>query len=333
MPDGTPEIAFAPAPAEPPRDENGGTDSRPDLRRPIFGGLAVTVVFFGGFLGWAGSAPLESAAIAPGVVSLDSNRKTIQHLEGGIVSEIRVREGETVARGQALIRLDQIQARARLDFLGAQMTAEDHQIALVAEEVALVSKLFAKGLTQKPRLLALQRRKAELEGSLARHRAQLRAAKDVLARTVIRAPMAGTIVGLQVHTPGGVIAKGEALLYIVPRDEPLIIEARVDPNDIDVVYEGLAAQIRLTSFSTRTIKPLDGRVVSVSADSIADRRSGESYYLARIEIEGNPTETLKGGQLYPGMPAEVIIVTGARTALDYFLAPLVRSFNRAFRES
>ena len=100
----------------------------------------------------------------------------------------------------------------------------------------------------------------------------------------------------------------------------------------DVVHPGLAAKIRLTSFNSRSVAPVDGRVLSVSADSMADRRTGQDYYLARIEIDENAASALGGKSLYPGMPAEVLIVVGERTMLDYFLAPLTRSFNRAFRE-
>ncbi len=316
----------------PGRDDSAPDDSAPDIGGPVKWGLIVIGLFFGGFLGWAVLAPLESAAVAPGTVSLDSNRKTVQHLEGGIVRRIAVREGEAVSAGQALIYLDETQIVARLDFLGAQLTADQSQLRLVAEEIATVQKLLDKGLTQKPRLLALQRRQAELKGSHSRYRAQLRAATDVRRRGVIRAPMAGTVVGLQVHSKGGVISKGEPLMYIVPRDEPLIVEAQVHPNDIDVVHPGLDAQIRLTSFNSRSVPPVDGRVLSVSADSMADRRTGQDYYLARIEIDENAVSTLGGKALRPGMPAEVLIVLGERTMLDYFLAPLTRSFNRAFRE-
>lgn len=317
----------APGPNDGAADESG-----PNIGGPVKWGLIVIGLFFGGFLGWGSVAPLESAAVAPGTVSLDSNRKTIQHFEGGIVREIAVREGAEVSAGQALIYLDETQILARLDFLRAQLTADQSQLRLVAEEIATVQKLLAKGLTQKPRLLALQRREAELIGSHSRYQAQLRAAMDVRRRGVIRAPMAGTVVGLQVHSKGGVIAKGEPLMYIVPRDEPLIVEAQVHPNDIDVVHPGLQAKIRLTSFNSRSVPPVDGRVLSVSADSMSDRRTGQDYYLARIEIDENAVSTLGGKALRPGMPAEVLIVLGERTMLDYFLAPLTRSFNRAFRE-
>jgi HlyD family type I secretion membrane fusion protein len=145
---------------------------------------------------------------------------------------------------------------------------------------------------------------------------QLRAAEDVLRRTVIRSPMAGTVVGLQVHTVGGVVAPGQALLDVVPKGDRLIVEAFVDPNDIDVVQVGLTAQVRLTALTQRNLMPLEGHVTTVSADRLTDQRTGASYFLARVELDDDPAEKLGGERLYPGMQAEVMIVTGARTTLD-----------------
>ena len=423
------------------------------LTRPVMAGLVIIGLFFGGFGGWAALAPLESAAIAQGVVSVVSNRKTVQHLEGGIIKEILVRDGDVVTKGQLLIRLDDTQPRASLDLLqgrriaaaalearliserdrraavsfpewllalGAdedarqaiegerrifaarrdtmtgqvalinqrvaefneeikgldgEIVALDDQLGLIFEEIAAVEVLLKKGLERKPRLLALQRRVAEIDGSRAGSRARiarvrqsigearlriteltttrinqvveqqrevqaslfdieerLNAARDVLSRTEIRATQAGAVVALKVHTQGGVIAPGQALLDIVPGEDLLIIEARVDPKDIDVVSWGLLARVRFTAFSQRNAIPMDGRVLSVSADNLIDERTGESYYLARIKLDKDPADVMDGVRLYPGMQAEVMIVTGSRTALEYFLSPITQSMNRALRE-
>ncbi len=136
------------------------------------------------------------------------------------------------------------------------------------------------------------------------------------------------MVDLRVYTAGGVIASGAPLLDIVPSDKRLVVEAKVDPKDIDVVHEGLEAQIRFTAFNQRHRSPTEARLISVSADLLTDEESGRSYYLVQIEL----VETMEM-ELRPGMQAEVMIVTGARSALDYLLEPLVLSLNRAFRES
>ncbi len=162
---------------------------------------------------------------------------------------------------------------------------------------------------------------------------QIRSAEDVLRRTVIRAQMDGTIVDLQVHTIGGVVSPGQVLLDIVPKGDRLIVETFIDPNDIDVVDAGLPAQVRLTALTQRNLLPLEGRVETVSADRLTDRRTGADYFLARVVLEGDPSAVLQGQRLYPGMQAEVMIVTGERTTLDYLSRPLVQSFNRAFREN
>ena len=425
----------------------------PNVRLPVAIGFATIAVFFGVFGAWAALSPLDSAAIAPGVVSVDTNRKTIQHFEGGIVGEIKVRDGDKVVAGQVLIRLDDTRARATLELLrGRQVAAsalearliaerdgkrkiafpgwlvkarenpksretiggqvnifearrnalvgqtsilnqgiaqyseeinglrgqigsEDRQYELITDELKGLRDLFEKGFAKKPRILALEREAARINGSRSQNLARIaraeqsiaearlrinelrteminqavaelrdvqselfelaervKAAEDVLRRTEIRAPLDGTVVDLQVHTPGGVIAPGERLLDIVPSGERLVVEARVDPGDIDVVHPGLRARVRFTAFNQRSVVAIDGTVTSVSADSLVDERSGVSYYLARVELAEDFAKQRGDVTLYPGMPAEVMIVTGARTALDYFMRPIARSLNRAFRE-
>ena len=163
-------------------------------------------------------------------------------------------------------------------------------------------------------------------------RERLKAAEDIMLRTDIRAPQAGVVMGLNVHTEAGVIAPGQRLLDIVPEDDTLVIEAQVTPNDIDVVYAGLPAQVRLTAFKQRNTPLLDGKLTRVSADSFTDERSGASYFLARVTIDAAELKKLDGRELYPGMGAEVMIKTGKRTTMDYILAPLTDSLRRAFRE-
>ena len=415
-------------------------------------GLVVIVVFVGGFGAWAGFAPLERAAIAPGVVSVSGKRKTVQHLEGGIVADIPVREGARVEAGETLVVLDDTRARASFSLLEAQhgsaaalqarlraerdglaeirwpawlrrrvaeegadnvlatqerifrarsrsldnrtaiyhrqiaqlrteaaglgeeIEAQDRQIALLEEEIAAFRALVERGVEGKPRLLALERTRAETAGARARNRAQvarveqkvgemlltieelgntrlnevaaalrevevrlsdlregMASARHVLSRTRVLAPVSGTVVDLRVFTRGGVVGPGEALMEIVPAGDRLVVEARVEPMDVDSVRRGLPAQVRLTAFSQITTPALSGEVARVSADRLVDERTGAPYYEARIALDaGQPG--LAGLKLQPGMPAEVMIVTGERTALEYLLEPIVASFGRALRE-
>lgn len=433
----------------------GGPDPRAPARRdmgvgPTMGfGLIVIALFLGGFGAWAGFAPLESAAIAPGVVSVSGKRKTVQHLEGGIVAELPVREGEVVAAGQALVVLDDTQARASFSLLRAQhrsaaalkarleaerdglagirwpaslreagarddvlateerifrararslanrtaiyrrqieqlraeaagleeeVETQDRQLGLLEEEIAALGGLVAKGVEGKPRLLALKRTKAEVAGSRARNRSQvarvgqrveetllaiaelgnerlsgvvgelrevqtrmsdlrehLESARNVLTRTRVLAPVAGTVVNLRVFTRGGVVGPGEPLMELVPAGDRLVVEARVEPTDIDSVHPGLGAKVRLTAFSQLETPPLPGKVTRVSADRLVDAMTGAPYYEARIALDAEQP-ALAELKLQPGMPAEVMIVTGERTALEYLLEPIVTSLGRALRE-
>ncbi len=302
------------------------------IRRPARFGMLVVLLFLGVAFGWGGFVPLDSAAVAPGFVSIDTNRKTIQHLEGGIVREILVRDGDRVTAGQPLIKLEETGPRAKIEQIEAQIASDTGQLKLVKDEERTVEDLYKKGYAQLPRLLQLQRRRVELEGSISQSQAQLQAARDALARTVVKAPMAGTVVELRVHTIGGVLAPGAAVLDIVPADEPLVIEARIEPNDIDVVHANLPANIRLTPYSFRTTVLIKGVVSWVSADRITDPKTNQIYFAARIKIDREANKDIKLPALYPGMPVEVMIVTGQRTALSYVTAPLTASFNRAFRQ-
>jgi HlyD family type I secretion membrane fusion protein len=425
------------------------------IARPtILFGVTAMAVIFGIFVFWSAVAPLNSAAVASGSVILDSNKKTIQHLEGGIIDEIYVREGQFVEKNEPLVRLDETAAKARYDLLKsqfisfkaaearllaerdghqevsfgkellaleskspvvqenldsqrrlfesrrrniegkasvlnqkieqskreiqgleAQQASASEQIRLLRDELAGVRKLYANNNISKQRLRALEREEANIIGQrgeyvamisraeqtiaeaeieilnlrndfqkevveelretqtqLADLEERIRASADTFQRIVIAAPLAGTIVDLKVHTVGGVIAPGEKILDIVPQDDKLIVEAKVQPQDIDVVRAGLEARVRLSAYKTRTVPPVSGVVRHISADRFTDERTGQSYYLARIEIDEKELTPLQGVELYPGMPTEVLIVTGERTLLSYLFAPITESFNRAFRE-
>lgn len=420
---------------------------------PVLAGVLILLIAFGGFGTWSAFAHLSSAAIAPGVVAVEGSRKTVQHLEGGIIREILVEEGSRVEAGQVLLWLDPTRPKAMHDLLTgrylagvalaarlvaerdgldaipfpeevvmsaddpevaeiirgqnrlfearttsregrvaildqriaqfseeitglrAQKKAKEEQVALIEEELWGVRQLYEKGLEKKPRLLALERRAAELQGGIGEHvamisrakqsigeaklrildlenefqsevatqlrevqeqvaelRDRLQAQTDVLERVEIRAPQAGTVVALRFHTPEGVIPPGAPILDIVPSEDKLVIDAQVRPDDIDVVHAGLSAQVRLSAYKRRTTPTVNGEVVHVSADRLVDERTGVPYYFARIEVHPEELEGLEDVELYPGMPAEVMIETGTRPAYEYLISPITNSLHRAFRE-
>jgi HlyD family secretion protein len=423
------------------------------MLRPIAGAaVAMTVVFVGGFATWGAYAPISSAAIATGVVSPESSRKTIQHLEGGIVQEVLVREGDRVDEGDVLLRLAPTQARASfaarqrqwqrheaerlrlkaliegaetLVFAARLAEVEDqdfqsflanqqalfavqqgveeksailnHRIAQFEQEIAAIEReneglveqlglldeeiadkgaILQKELIRKPELLVLQRLAAQLRAKLASNEATIARARqkiheaalailqvrtefqdflakeavrvnselaqleeamatseDVFERTEIRAPVAGTVLNLDATTVGGIIRPGEPILDLVPSDDALLIEARLSPNDIDVVSLGQPARVHLTPFASRHVPALEGRLTHISADSTVDQATQEMYYQVRVEVDPEVMARMTSDvELTPGMPAEIYIVTGEQTLFDYFITPVKRSFRRAFRE-
>jgi len=402
---------------------------------------------------WSAVAPLESAAIANGFIAVESSRKTIQHLEGGIISKIHVRDGQSIVAGQLLVQLEDTKARtqlqaikvklweawarqarltaerdeqadieipaelissardssvaqildgqrkilaARREVLAAQITvvgermaqvqheiaglraqeaAATHRARIIRDEYAAIKPLVDKGLQTRPRLLSLEREMAEIDGrrgetiaqisraeqaisesratilklqserqneaaqslrdvesEIAQLSERLEAAAEQLSRTAIRAPEAGVITDLRVHTPGGVVGPGAPLLDLVPRADRLIVQAKVKPHDIDVVRLGLPAEVHLTAYKQRRVRPLAGAVTYVSADSIIDKRTGQHDYDTRIEIDRDQLTALDGIELVPGMPVSAFIKTGESTVALYALQPILDSFNRAFRE-
>lgn len=416
-------------------------------------GFIILALVFGGFGGWAALAPLDSAALAPGVVTVKNYRKTVQHLEGGIVKEIHVRDGMEVEEGDLLVVLDDTQARAELEILRGQrfaavaaearlkaerddladirfpplMNADDQRareavlsekqqfaarklakdgeievltqrigqldaqveglgalidskqqlLSSYEEEISDNQALLSEGYVDKQRLRDVQRQKASLKGEVAEHnsaiagikvqagetrlqilqlkkdfRAQVveqlsevqtrvfdleervNAIQDRVERSAIYAPVGGMVLGMSVHTVGGVVSPGTPILDIVPESDELIIEAELSPNDIDRVTNGMLADIRFSSFSSATTPVIEGEVVNISADRLVNEQTGMPYYLARVEVTPQGTKKLAKGELtlLPGMPAEVLINTGARTLLEYLVAPATNAFARSMIE-
>lgn len=162
---------------------------------------------------------------------------------------------------------------------------------------------------------------------------QVHAARVVLDRTTIRAPVDGIIVRSIYNSPGSVVRAGEAVMEILPTTSDLIVEAHVRPQDIDSVRLGQTAEMMFSAFNTRTTPRIEGSVFYISADHlVADNNSGQSYYVVRLRIDQDLPSGVKADQIYPGMPVEVFIKTGGRTFANYLIRPLLDSMHRAFRE-
>ncbi len=316
---------------QPPLSRNPSQPRRGARAAGLFG-MIVILLTFGGIGAWASLAPLASAVVTQGQLVVSGNRKKVQHRDGGIVGRLDVRDGDDVVRGQLLIRLNDTELLSESGQLEETISGTGEQIALVSEEYESVTELFKAGYAAKTRYLALKRKLAELKSERRKAELRLAAVRVLIARSEIRAPAAGTVVGLQVHTLGGVIKGGETILEIVPGSDPLLVEARIDPADIDDIALGLETEVRFTGFKQRTTPTLKGEVVNLSADVLTDKISGESYYRAWVRIGERELARINGRALQPGMPAEVLITTGSRTVLAYLLQPLLDSTNRALRE-
>ncbi|WP_024577978.1 MULTISPECIES: HlyD family type I secretion periplasmic adaptor subunit [unclassified Afipia] len=427
--------------------------SRGSIRFHLIVGLVVVTLLTCGIGGWASTAQISGALIAPGSIVVDSNVKKVQHPTGGVVGEVRARDGDRVKAGDVVVRLDDTVTKAslaivtkgldgllarrarllaeqdgadRITFppelmdafanpdvralignevklfqvrssgrvnqkaqlkeriaqlkeeiggLEAQENAKSREIELIQKELIGVRDLFAKNLVQISRLTVLERDAARLDGDRAQFIAQKAQAKgkiteielqiiqidkdlssevskemreindkigefverkvtaeDQLRRIDIRAPQDGMVLQSTVHTVGGVITAGDAIMLIVPESDNLSVEAKVNPQDIDQLRIGQKTLLRLSAFNQRTTPELNGTVSRISPDTTTDQRTGQSYYTIRVSMP--PEEVAKLGEvkLIPGMPVEAFVQTGERTMISYLAKPLSDQLMRAFRE-
>ena len=418
-------------------------------------GFLVLAVCFGGMGGWAAFAPLESAVVAMGQVRDESNLKTVQNLEGGIVEEILVKDGDSVEKGQVLLRLNDTQVRTQLEEINWQyLTAlakmarfeaerdgldavqfpeklqdrklmfevekmvegekrlftfrresfeseiiilgqrieqleaqingieqvqqvKKRRISAFADDIKEWQVLFDKQLVDKQQLRQIRQQKLALEAeiagqeaeiarlriqigetrshivlrrrefmsdialrlsdihvALADYKIRMTALQERVARSVIKSPASGIVVGMGLHTIGAVVAPGENILNVVPQTKQFVIDAMVSLTDIDKVTEGQEADIRFSAFSARDVKVIEGRITGVDADSTLDSHTGGRYYKATVEVieKGRITMEDAGIELISGMPAEVIIKAGSRTVLGYIVQPFSDMIARSFRE-
>lgn len=424
-------------------------------KHTIFG-VCLMILAFGGFGAWAFRAPLAAAVISQGSFVATGRNKIVQHLEGGIIREITVREGDKIEAGDVLVILDQTAAlanrreleirKSRLEATAARLFSEyreleevkypaalmagareDYEIAsiidgqtlsfnvaraslendisllqrnmnalelriegyrvqlashkelvgLLEEEHQTKNDLFKSGLIRQSDVNALLRAKVEAQGQIGRLQAQVneneelrlkhesqilkarslyretaldelqviqselesvrekyRKAENVLTRSEVTAPVAGTVVRLHYFTSGGVIETGKPIVEILPKDAPLIVETLIPRTDIDSVHIGQNAVVRLSGLNARTTPILNGVIDYVSADAITDSSTGvvREVYVARVSLSPDELARVQGFVPTPGMPAEVMIQTAERTFAQYIAKPVVDSMTRAFKE-
>ncbi|MGZ2386200.1 HlyD family type I secretion periplasmic adaptor subunit [Rhizobium brockwellii] len=423
------------------------------LRRNLMAGAIATAMLFGGVGGWAATTELSGAVIAGGILVVDGNVKKVQHLAGGTVAELLVKEGQAVQAGEIVVRLDAtvmranlasisksldglyarqarleaerdglpkvdlpaallsrlshgaadaamaterrlfadrqvsregqkarlreqvLQLKEQIGGLDLQSQAKSREIELIGKELEGQRRLFTQGLTSMNRVNNLDRDATRLEGERGQFIASIAATKgriseielqlmqvdqsmradvatelrdveikqaelvekevaafDQLRHVEIRAPIAGVVHGLSVHTVGGVITPAETLMEIVPEDAALTVESRIAPQNVDQLVVGQGATLRMTAFNRNTTPELKGSLVRVSADLETDQKTGVSFYRAAIAIPDEERQRLRGLTLVPGMPVEAFIRTGDRTVMSYFAKPIRDHANRVFRE-
>jgi len=291
--------------------------------------LAILLFVVGG---WAFFTEISGAVIASGKVVVETNSKSVQHLEGGIVRGLHVRDGQRVDKGDVLLTLDQKKAEDQLSGLSAQADAKRQQLALLKNELADLKELERKGLVPRNRVVSTERELAELAGEAGRLSSEMSRVSNDKSRLEVRAPASGRVHKLTVHTVGGVISPGQEILQIVPSNAKLIFQVRINPADIDQVRNGQPVTVKLSSFNQRTTPDIEGSVVHVSPDLENDDRTQSFYYVAHVKPKQGQMERLGGKTLVPGMPADVFIQTDSRTVFDYLMKPLVDQFERAMRE-
>jgi HlyD family secretion protein len=172
----------------------------------------------------------------------------------------------------------------------------------------------------------------EIDGKIGEFVERKITAEDQLKRIDIRAPQDGFVFQSAVHTVGGVITPGDPIMLIVPEADNLMVEAKVDPKDIDQLQLGQPVVLRFSAFNQRTTPELNGTVSRVAADTATDQRTGQSYYTIRIAMTASEIARLGDLKIAPGMPVEAFVQTGERTMFSYLMKPLRDQLMRAFRE-
>lgn len=416
-------------------------------------GLRILLVGVGVFMVWAIFAPLSEGVPAHGFIKVEGNRKTIQHLSGGIVEEIMVKEGDRVAADQPLMRLNETQLKAQQGIvesqlvialamearlnaerdnrdklvypefllarqqhpqaieamqvqgqlfrtrraalrgeeaigretiigleeqvrgLAAQEAAKAEQLSSFKEELKTLRPLHEDGYIPRNRLFELERAVAYLSGqrsddlaNIGRAKSQISeiklkvmqsrqvyqkevqtqlaetqskvadlkerlvATQDELKRVVLRAPGAGIVVDLTVHTIGGVIAPGQKLMDIVPEGGGLLIEAQLPTHLIDNVHVGLDVDISFTAMDHTLVPTIPGKLTYVSADRMVDPRTDMPYFVGRVMVTEEGMKILGKHSMQPGMPADVVVKVSERSMMGYMLKPLFNSLRFAFTE-
>lgn len=283
-------------------------------------------------MAWATYSELEEVTVGHGKVIASSKVQVVQNLEGGIIANIAVKTGERVKEGQLLIKLDNTKFVGDLKSAQTNVDSLKETIDLLKEELSIQAPLVEKGGAPYIELVRLKQRIVSRESELSMLLLQLPTLEDKVARTKVVAPKDGIINQILINTEGGVVQPGSPLLEMVPVDDELIVEVEIPPMDIAYVSEGLKAIVQLSSFDFSIYGSLEGKVLTVGADTLI-KEDGTTWYLCLISIPFDRTTTMSQQiEVLPGMQATVNIVSGSKSVLQYLLQPFTNIKNKAFRE-
>ena len=214
----------------------------------------------------------------------------------------------------------------------AEITATKTEIALnlarIDEARLQIRQIYQQRQEQNAENLAKQR------GQNSDYREKLAVANDVLNRVDVRAPRAGVVQAIKFHALGAVVKPGDTLAEVIPISDNLVLSAKITPTDINNVAVGQTAEVRFPAFAYKHLPAIFGQVRSVSADSLVDDESPtkQHYYKAKVIIDQKTIPAEIAGSLVPGMPADVVIITGERTLLQYLLGPVIQRLTVGMRE-
>ncbi len=230
-----------------------------------------------------------------------------------------------LARVTRVYELERVQSelQGRIGEFDSQVAETKGRISEIEIEI-----LKMKSLRREQAISGLRELKAQRQDLEERYIATVKR----LDRLEVRSPRDGIVLEMKTNTLNSVIRPAEPILYVVPSDSSLLVEARIEPASIDDVYPGQAAGLRFTSFNARTTPEINGFVHQISADVIEDKSTGGSFYLLKVKIEEDQLALLDEQILTPGMPVDVFLKTGDHSPVTYLAKPFTDYFSRAFRE-
>jgi len=275
---------------------------------------------------WANYAVLDEVKRGEGRVIPSRQMQVVQSLEGGIIKNILVREGDTVQQGQEIVQIDATKFRADLGELRAKRDALSSSLKYLNRELELTRKLYDQKVVPEIEMLRLQRQAADLNGQLAVIQETIKSAEDRVHRTELKAPVYGIVNKINVTTIGAVVQPGADIMDIVPLDDTLLVEGRIRPQDIAFIRPNQDAVVKITAYDATVYGSLKAKVERISADTIEEKddRSGKRETFYRVIVRTDKNYLGSQGHplpIIPGMVATVEILTGKKTVLDYLMKP------------